>query len=247
MQTTPPIRYDRLDALRGAAMVWMTVFHLCFDLNQYKWITQNFYRDPFWTWQRVCIVTLFVLCAGAGQAVAVHQGQSWARFWRRWAQVVACALLVTAVSYVMFPGSFIYFGILHCIAVLMIVVRLTTHWGRWLWLCGALVMAAHLAAESVIEALPQLQFLNTKAFNWIGLISDLPRTEDYAPLVPWLAVMWWGAAAAQWLLRHHNAVLTGPVPRPLRLLVWLGGVSLVYYMVHQPVLIGLMEVAQRLR
>ena len=32
---------------------------------------QDFYRDPFWTWQRTCIVTLFLLCAGIGQAVAL--------------------------------------------------------------------------------------------------------------------------------------------------------------------------------
>ncbi len=240
-------RYDRLDALRGVAMVWMTVFHFFFDLNQYKWITQNFYRDPFWTWQRVCIVTLFVLCAGAGQAIAVQQGQSWQRFWRRWAQVALCALLVTAGSYVMFPSSFIYFGILHCIAVMMVIARLTAGWGQWLWLAGAAVLALHLVAEPVITHWPQLEFLNTKTFNWLGLISNKPRTEDYAPLVPWLGVMWWGMAYTQWLLRTRPAVLTAPISRSLRLLAWLGGISLVYYMVHQPVMIGLLEVVQRLR
>lgn len=246
-QPTAFVRYDRLDALRGMAMVWMTVFHFCFDLNQYQWITQNFYRDPFWTWQRVCIVTLFVACAGAGQAIAVQQGQSWPRFWRRWVQVAVCALLVTAGSYVMFPASFIYFGILHCIAVMMVVARLTAGWGSWLWLAGAAVFALKFAAEPAIAHWPQLEFLNTAAFNWLGFISKKPRTEDYAPLVPWLGVMWWGMACTQWLLRTRPAVLTAPVPGSLRLLVWLGSISLVYYMVHQPVMIGLMEAVQRLR
>ena len=83
------LRFDRLDALRGAAIVWMALFHFCFDLNTFGLLQprQNFYTDPFWTWQRTCIVSLFLFCAGLGQAAALHAGQGWPRFWRRWAQV----------------------------------------------------------------------------------------------------------------------------------------------------------------
>jgi uncharacterized membrane protein len=100
-----PARFDRLDALRGTAIVWMAAFHFCFDLNHFGWVRQNFYTDPFWTVQRSCIVSLFMFCAGMGQAVALHQGQGWRRFWRRWLQVAGCALLVTAGSWWMFPRS----------------------------------------------------------------------------------------------------------------------------------------------
>ena len=65
--------------------------------------------------------------------------------------------------------------------------------------------------------------------------------------MPWLGVMWWGVAATQWLLRERPGVLTGAVPSGARWLAWLGGWSLVYYMVHQPVMIGLLEVVQRVR
>src|SRR5437868_5306434 len=87
-------RYDSIDALRGVAIVWMTVFHFCFDLNHFGWLHQDFYNDAFWTGQRTAIVSLFLFCAGLGQAVAVEQAQSWPRFWKRWAQVAGCALLV---------------------------------------------------------------------------------------------------------------------------------------------------------
>ena len=133
----PRARYDSIDALRGVAIVWMTVYHFCFDLNHFGWLHQDFYRDPFWTWQRTAIVSLFLFCAGLGQAVAFDQRQGWPRFWKRWAQVAGCALLVTLGSWWMFPKSFIYFGVLHGIAVMLIVVRLTAGWGRWLWLAGA--------------------------------------------------------------------------------------------------------------
>ena len=78
-------RFDRLDALRGVAIVWMVAFHLGFDLNHFGWFSPPFdvYRDPRWTTQRTLIVSLFLLCAGAGQAVALHAGLGWPRFWQR--------------------------------------------------------------------------------------------------------------------------------------------------------------------
>jgi uncharacterized membrane protein len=233
-------RFDRLDALRGVAIVWMTAYHFAFDLNHFGWLHQNFYRDPVWTWQRTLIVSLFLFCAGLGQAVAVHQGQDWPRFWRRWAQVAGCALLVTAGSYLMYPRSFIYFGVLHGIAVMLIVARLTASWGGWLWAAGALAIAAKFAAENWILGHPEWEFLNQPAWNWLGLVSRKPITEDYVPLVPWLGVMWWGVAAGQWLLRHRPGWLQGGLPSAGAPLAWLGRWSLSWYMLHQPVLIGLL-------
>jgi uncharacterized membrane protein len=239
------LRFDRLDALRGLAIVWMTLYHFCFDLNHFGWIKQNFYHDPLWTWQRTFIVSLFLLCAGAGQAVALHQGQTWQRFWKRWTQVAACALLVSAGSYLMYPKTFIYFGVLHGIAVMLIIVRLTAHWGAWLWPLGLLAIATKFIAASAHSYWAGLQFLNEKAFNWLGWVSKLPITEDYVPVFPWLGVMWWGVAAAQWLMAHKSSWLTGSSPPFAKPLVWLGTWSLTWYMLHQPVMIGVMSIVKR--
>jgi uncharacterized membrane protein len=239
-------RFDRLDALRGVAIVWMTLYHLCFDLNYFGWIKQDFYHDPVWTWQRSAIVSLFLLCAGAGQAAALHQGQTWHRFWRRWAQVAACALLVSAGSYLMYPKTFIYFGVLHGIAVMLIIVRLTAHWGIWLWPLGALAIASKFIANYLILASGEALFLDEKMFHWIGWISKLPITEDYVPVFPWLGVMWWGLALAQCLLAQRPAVITDALPPACRWLAWLGTWSLTWYMLHQPLMIGVMTVFKRL-
>lgn len=235
-----PDRYDTIDALRGVAIVWMTVFHFCFDLNHFGWTRQNFYLDPFWTWQRTAIVSLFLFCAGLGQAVAVAQRQSWPRFWKRWAQVAGCALLVTAGSVWMFPRSYIYFGVLHGIALMLVIVRFTAGWGRWLWLAGALAIASKFVAADLIASMPALDFLNGKAWNWLGWISRKPITEDYVPLIPWLGVMWWGMAAGQWLLRERRAWITRAMPHAAAPLSWLGRWSLSWYMLHQPVLMGVL-------
>lgn len=235
---TPARRFDRIDALRGAAIVWMTVFHFCFDLNLFGFIRQNFLYDPFWTWQRTSIVSLFLFCAGLGQAVAHAQGQGWPRFWRRWAQVAGCALLVSAGSAFMFPDSFIYFGVLHGIAVMLVIVRLTAHWGPWLWLAGLAAILLPMAAMPVHVAAGNLGVLNGRWLNWIGFVSMKPVTQDYVPVLPWLGVMWWGMAAGQWLLRERTAFVQGGIPRALAPLAWMGRWSLSWYMLHQPILLG---------
>jgi len=235
-------RFDTLDALRGLAMLWMTGFHLVFDLNNFKLVTQDVYRDPFWTWQRTLIVSLFLLCAGMGQAMATAQGQSWPRFWQRWAQVAGGALLVTAGSWLMFPNSFIYFGVLHGLALMLILVRLTARWGRWLWLLGALAIASKFIFEHLLQTgplAPWVDSLNSMRWNWLGWISQKPVTEDYVPLFPWLGVMWWGAAAGAWVLRQQPGWLARPMPQALHALAGLGRWSLSYYLLHQPVLIVL--------
>ncbi len=232
-------RFDRLDALRALAILWMAAFHFCYDLNYFGLIHQNFYTDPLWTVQRACIVSGFLFCVGLGQAVAVDQGQGWPRFWRRWAQVAGCAVLVSLGSAWMFPRTFISFGVLHCIALLVIVLRLTAGAGRGLWALGLIAIAAPFAIQHA--------WFDTRWTNWIGLVTRKPITEDYVPLLPWLGVAWWGLAAGQWVLARRRDWLTGSLPHALGLLATLGRWSLSFYMLHQPVLIGLLWVVVSLR
>ena len=228
-----PARFDRLDALRAVAILWMAIFHFCFDLAYFRITRQNFYTDPFWTMQRSFIVTLFMFCAGMGQAVAHAQGQSWPRFWRRWAQVAGCALLVSIGSWLMFRGRFISFGVLHGIAVMLIIARLTAGWGRAIWVLGAVAIA--------LPQFVQHPFFDTRLTNWVGLVTRKPATEDFVPVLPWLGVMWWGVAAGQWIFARRAAWLTGPLPRTLHPMAVLGRWSLSFYMLHQPIFIGLIS------
>jgi uncharacterized membrane protein len=226
-------RFDRIDALRGAAIVWMAVFHFCFDLNHFGFWSpkQSFYTDPFWTSQRTVILGTFLFCAGLGQAVALEAGQSWPRFWRRWAQVAGCAVLVSIGSAFMFPKSWISFGVLHGIALMLIVCRLAAPLGRGLWIAALVAL--------LLPWLFRDPAFNVPALSWTGLVTRKPITEDWVPLLPWIGAMLCGLAAGQWLLQRRRSVVTGALPRALQRLAVLGRWSLSFYMLHQPVLIGL--------
>lgn len=226
------MRFHRLDALRGLAIVWMAVFHLCFDLNTFGLLQprQNFYGDPFWTLQRSCIVSLFLFVAGVSQAVALQAGQPWPRFWRRWAQIAGCAVLVSLGSAWMFPRSWISFGVLHGIAVMLVLARLAAPLGGWLWPLGALAL--------LLPRLWQHAWFDSRWTNWLGLVTHKPVTEDYVPLLPWLGVLLWGLAAGRWLLARRSGWLQGGLPAAAAPLAALGRWSLSFYMLHQPLFIG---------
>ena len=234
-------RFDRVDALRGLAIVWMVAFHFSFDLNHFGWLQppQDFYRDAHWTQQRTLIVSLFLLCAGAGQALALQAGVGWPRFWRRWAQVAACAVLVSAGSAWMFPRSWISFGVLHGMALMLILTRLAAPLRGGLWPLGAVLMTLPLWLQHA--------FFDHRWSNWVGLVTRKPVTEDFVPLLPWLGVMLWGLAAGQWLLAHRRGWLAAPLPPAMAPLARLGRWPLRVYMLHQPLLIGLLMAAQWLR
>ena len=234
----PTQRLDALDVLRGLALLWMSVYHFCYDLNQFGHLRLDFYHDAFWTWQRSAIVGLFLFCSGLGQASAVWTGQSWRRFWRRWMQLACCALLVSAGSYAVAPQSFIYFGVLHGIALMLIVARCSAHAGNGLWPLGAMAIAVPFMAADWIAGSGYAALFNAPALNWLGLISEKPVTDDYVPLLPWLGVMVWGLAAGSWLLRRRPSWLQWNAPRPMRPLALIGRWSLTVYMLHQPLMVG---------
>ena len=111
-------------------------------------------------------------------------------------------------------------------------MRFTTSWGAWRWPLGLLAI--------ILPRLATDPFFDNRWTNWVGLVTHLPVTEDYAPIMPWLGVVWWGAASADWLLAHRQSALGGELPRAARPLAVLGRWSLSFYMLHQPVLIGLL-------
>jgi len=235
------LRHDRLDALRGLALLWMTGFHAAFDLNLHRLIPQqNFYEDPLWTLQRVGILSLFLVCAGAGQVIAQVQQVPWARFWRRWWLLVGAAALVSLSSWWMFPRSWISFGVLHALALMTLLARGLAGRPPWVWA----VLATVCLLAPMLGSAP---FFDSRWTNWVGLVTHKPVTEDYVPLLPWFAVLLAGMGGQRWLALHRSEWSEAALSPRWQPLVRLGRWSLPYYLLHQPVLLGLILVWQQIR
>jgi uncharacterized membrane protein len=221
--------------LRGVAIVLMIAYHFSFDLTYYQVLNIDFNHAPFWLGARAFIVSLFLGLVGVSLHLATVRGLNFQRYLRRLLLLLTCAGLVSVASYQLFPRTFIYFGILHCIAVASVLGLAFT---RWYWtnlVLGCAVIAGGLLYHDAA--------FDSRLLGSLGFMTFKPPTEDYVPLAPWFGVvligMFLGRAvfarepAPAWV-RWHSA-------HPLaRLLAFGGRHSLLIYMLHQPVMLGVL-------
>jgi uncharacterized membrane protein len=230
----PLTRIRAIDAMRGTAICLMIVYHAAFDLNWFHIIDADFNHDRFWLASRDLIVSSFLLLVGVSLVLARRAGNSPRQFWRRIALVAACALLVTVGSYVTFPKTFITFGILHCIVVSSILGWPLVRFPRAALIVGIVVIVVGATIGVPLFDLPWL--------NWVGLMTFRPATEDYVPLLPWFGVVLVGIGVGWWLLERRKQALQWISRASPRWLTWLGRHSLLVYMVHQPIMVGVLRV-----
>lgn len=231
--STAFLRLPQIDMARGLALIAMMIYHLCFDLNYFGWIQIEQLRDPFWIWLRTLILSSFLLLAGISLHLRLQHQITSQRWWRRWAQVAAAALLVSAGSYAVFPQTYIYFGVLHFIALALL---LAWPLRQRLAQCPDFFL---LGLGAVIGCAPYLwsnALFNPRSLNWLGFTTILPRTEDYVPLFPWLALILWGVILGRKLSNKPPRSLS----RISASLSWLGQRSLLVYLLHQPLFMAIL-------
>ena len=231
VEPQPRMRVAGLDALRGLAIVAMVIYHFCFDLRYFGVTRSDFEHDFRWLAARSVILSSFMLIAGISLVLARHGTGADARWLRHVAVIGGAALLVTAASALMFPQSFIWFGVLHAIAVSLLIARpLVARPGVAAIAGVAMIVAGVTFAHPAFDG---------RTLGWIGFMTQKPITEDYVPLFPWTGVLLIGLAVGHWLVRTDFAILA-PLARAPSALRWMGRHSLVLYLVHQPLLIGVL-------
>ncbi len=246
------------DLIRGLAVLLMVAYHFSFDLDHYGLIHQSFNQDLRWLAFRALIVSLFMGTLGASVVLAHPPGLPlrWPALWRRQLRLGMAAAAVSAGSALMFPESWIWFGILHFawVATWLALPLRSVGW-------PLLVLAAVAALAGNGPASPTF---DSPWLGWIGLMTHKPFTEDYVPLLPWFAAVLVGIWTGRQLA---HATSNGAVSREGRLptetgqtmpaintwairfvaaLRRLGRHSLLIYLLHQPVMIGLFELRARL-
>lgn len=235
-----PARLPGIDALRGIAIVAMAVYHFCFDLRYFGFLRADLEHDWRWIIARTMILSTFLFVAGVSAVLADRADPD--RTSRRWlvhiGVIAAAALAVSAGSWLMFPQTWIWFGVLHAIAVSLLVARPFLRRPVAAAAAGIAIVVAGLAFHAGA--------FDNRLLGWLGFMTAKPPTEDYVPLFPWTGVLLIGIAAGHALARGGLA-RRAPLPRAPSLLAFLGRHSLAFYLLHQPILIGALWSFVRIR
>lgn len=230
------MRIELLDLARGIALIAMTIFHFAFDLELLGIQEPGFITQPHWKYFARAIATSFLFLTGVSLYLAHRDGIRW-RGWKiRMAKIVAAAIIITIATYFATPDQYIFFGILHAIAFASLagLLFLRVPWQ---------VIIPIAVGVFALRYYGRTELLNAPYWYWTGLSASNPNSSDYVPVFPWFSAPLLGIAFAK-LIENMNWLDVLAKPRleqgASRLLKILGRNSLVYYLLHQPIMIGLL-------
>ena len=243
-QKTPAGRYALLDELRGLDLVSMMLYHACWDLVFLFDVNMRWYAGtPGRLWQQT-ICWVFILLSGFCAPFGWHM-------LRRGVTVFAAGALVTAVTLVFMPGNRVIFGVLTFLGTAMLLTGVLEPLlkkippaagfaiSAVLFALTRNVSAGYLGFGSLRLWLPQALYANCVT-AYFGFYPWWFYSTDYFALLPWLFLFWAGYFLYGIVGRQRMEPLRRSVCPALG---WMGRHSLLLYLLHQPVIYGVLSAA----
>lgn len=225
-------RIAALDVARGVALVCMAIFHGSWDVAFLHLVRFDPGASIGWVIFARAIAGSFLMLVGISLVLSTRNGFRPRPYLIRLAMIVAAAALVSVATYFAMPEGWIFFGILHQIALASVLglafLRLPA---RAVLLAAIAVFALPFFFRNEIFAHPALW--------WVGLAPRPPGSFDYVPLFPWFGVVLFGMAVAKLGVANgwdRRLATWQPRHRIGRWLAFGGRHSLAVYLIHQPVL-----------
>jgi uncharacterized membrane protein len=237
-QKTP--RIGILDTARGIALLAMASYHCTWDFEFFGYLDPGTAETGWLKLYARAIASTFLFLAGVSLVLANRPVIRWRPFWKRFAMIAAAAIGVSIVTLIGMTDEWIYFGILHCIAALTLIGIVFLRLPMPLTLLATAVLAVCWVVD-VFYSPGALDWaaLNPRYFAWLGLAAAPARSNDYVPLFPWALAFFAGLSAASLAIRTNLPQRLARLGTGGSLIARAGRHSLIFYLVHQPLLFGL--------
>lgn len=229
-------RLEKIDIARGIALIGMIFYHLCWDLAFYGYIPPETPQSRAFMLLAQCVAGSFLFLAGFSLFLAHGSAFRKTAFIRRLVKIICCAGLISAATWLFDPQAFVYFGILHAVALTACAGLIFLYAPIWIncLAISACVIMPHIGID-----------LHFPALWWLGLSRNAAPALDYIPFFPWFACALSGQTAAAFMARANMLRFLQQDAKPLslnRFMQFLGRNSLAVYLIHQPLLLAVIYV-----
>ncbi|WP_146587880.1 heparan-alpha-glucosaminide N-acetyltransferase [Puniceibacterium confluentis] len=221
-----------VDLARTAALLGMILFHLVRDLEIFGLAAPGTTLSGGWAVFARSVAGSFLFLSGVSLVLAQQGHRRWRNFARRLVVLAGAAAAISLATFLAVPGQYVFFGILHAIAVSSVLALPFLRLPVWMSLGGALLI---VLADQALTAPP----FDAVWMKWTGLSSAPRPSLDFIPLVPWFAPVLLGVFSARTVAGLQLRPVVPSVSRwQWQWLAWPGRHSLMIYLLHQPVLLG---------
>ena len=226
-------RFWEIDFLRGLAIIKMLIFNYSFALY-YLGIFVFEAGLMFQGWA----AAVFVFLVGLSLTLSYSRVKDWSRgkiffkFLKRGLMVFGWGLVITIITFILFPEAYIIFGVLHLIGVSIIMGQFFLKYRRLNFFLGLLIIFLGLYMQSFRVNFPWLL--------WLGFVPKSLYSFDYFPILPWFGYVLLGIFTGNTLYKNGKRTFkikdlsSNIVIKPIS---FLGRKSLYIYLLHQPILI----------
>jgi len=234
--TAPKKRIGLIDGVRGVMILYVVFYHLLYDLYLYRLVSWSLLDSPpIRITHFICYSTL-VFFSGISCNLSRNN-------LKRGAVLFGEGMVITGVTWVMDHTYYVRFGVLHFLGLSAVLWWLLKrylikekHLERWF-------LFLMLVLYGVTYKLLYMKSVTFSGFGWLGFPGPGYYSTDYFPLIPfsflYSAGIWAGSRIAArkapgWF---YNIDLPG--------FAWLGKHSIWIYLIHQPLLYGLVWLIAR--
>ena len=232
-------RIWELDALRGFCILCVIFIHFMFDLGFF--FGKELHFPPLYTFIQQYGGAIFVVLSGCCATLG-------SRSFRRGVLVFGCGMLITLVTFGMYRMGMaasdvvVKFGVLHLLGVCMMLYPLL----KKLPTTALSVLAAAIVA--IGYAIQGMRF----SVHWLfplGFVYPGFTSSDFFPLLPQLGWFLLGIVIGRTLYHEKRTLLPGTAQDffLFRFFQWCGRQSLWIYLLHQPLVYGVLELIAALK
>ncbi|MFN7026297.1 MAG: heparan-alpha-glucosaminide N-acetyltransferase [Pseudorhizobium sp.] len=236
-------RITLIDTLRGVALLAMASYHFTWDLEFFGYLDPGTATQGWWKIYARAIASSFLFLAGVSLVLAHYPDIRWRAFWKRFAMVAGAAAAISIATLIALPNEWIFFGILHSIAIASLIGLAFIRLPPLVSGSAAALLVILLIVDSwIAPGSFRSEVFNARYLSWIGLFEQAPRSNDFVPLFPWLAALLGGIAITRVAMQRNWLIALSRVQTRPNLLARAGKHSLIIYLLHQPVLIAIVYI-----